>query len=80
MEEFTLPDGRVITFSRCRFARSTEKVLEAKIPKVRLVDGKTYVDYEEYMENKENKESKLEQEGKNMENSDSIGYNDDLPF
>lgn len=78
LEEFEAPDGRVIAFARCRFARGTEKVLEAKIPKVRLLD-KTYMDYEEYVEKKENKESKTEAEGKAMEES-GIVDDDSLPF
>lgn len=76
LEEFTLLDGKVITFARCRFARGTEKVLDAKIPKVRLADGKTYVDYDEYMEKKE---MKTEQEGKVIEENSTFD-DDSLPF
>lgn len=77
LEEFTLLDGKTIAFARCRFARGTEKILDAKIPKVRLADGKTYIDYEEY---KERKELQTEQEGKAMEENSDDTFNDDLPF
>ena len=78
-EEFIAQDGRTITMTRCRFARGTEKVLEAKIPKVRLAD-KTYMDYEEYIEKKkEERNQKDEAEGKAMEETSTI-ESDDLPF
>lgn len=73
LEEFTLPDGKTITFSRLRFARSVENIEEAPIPKVRLVDN-TYVDYEEYMNGDVKKE--------NDTSNDEFGTIDDdsLPF
>lgn len=78
-EEFVTQDGRTLTMTKCRFARGTEKVLEAKIPKVRLAD-KTYMDYEEYMEKrKEERNQKDEAEGKAMEETSTI-ESDDLPF
>jgi hypothetical protein len=81
LEEMTLPtDGKLITFTKIRFARSTEKVLEAPIPKVKLLDG-TFMDYEKYIEKKdEEKAAESEAEGKTIEESATIGDNDDLPF
>lgn len=77
LEEFTLPtDGRTITFPRIRFARGVEKVAEAQIPKVKLLDG-TYVDYDDYMENKAEKEENL---GKALEENGTVDDSDDLPF
>lgn len=77
LEEMTLPtDGKLIAFTRIRFARSTEKVMEAAIPKVRLLDG-TYIDYEEY---KNRKSDNTEAEGKAMEESGTIASDDELPF
>lgn len=79
-EEFVTQDGRTLTMTKCRFARGTEKVLEAKIPKVKLAD-KTYMDYEEYMEKrKEERNQKDEAEGKAMEETSTIESDDDLPF
>jgi hypothetical protein len=53
LEEFTLPsDGRTITFTRIRFARSTEKIEDAAIPSVKLLDG-SYTKYEDYINKKE---------------------------
>lgn len=49
LEEFTTDDGRVLSNKKCRFIRSTEKIDEIGIPKVKLADG-TYMDYEEYSE------------------------------
>ena len=79
LEEFKLPtDGTVITFCRCRFIRSTEKILEAPIPKVRLLDG-TYKGYEEYIE-----EKKAQKHGdsfeKPTENESNIDEDSELPF
>ena len=77
LEEFTAPDGRVITMTKCRFARGTEKVFEAKIPKVKLAD-KTYIDYEEYVEKKE---AEKESQGKELETDNGTIESDlDLPF
>lgn len=81
LEEFIGTDGNTISFSKCRFARSIEKIEEVEIPKVKLVD-KTYMDYEEYVAKR-----KAEREAKNItttseNNSNSIfeGSEDELPF
>lgn len=79
IEEFIAQDGRTIAMTKCRFARSTEKVFEAKIPKVKLAD-KTTMDYEEYVEKKKNeKVAQEENEGKALEETASIS-DDELPF
>jgi len=77
LEEFTLPsDGRTITFTRCRFARSTEAdITKISIPKVKLLDG-SYVDYEDYKSNKVNGN---DNNNKNTTN-EFEGSSDDLPF
>lgn len=78
LEEFKNDAGDVISFTRCRFVRSTENMDKIPVPKVRLLD-KTLMDYEEYIEKK-----KQEREGNNSITSDSelntISDNDDLPF
>ena len=75
LEEMTLPtDGRTISFSRIRFARSIDNFEELPIPKVKLLDG-TYVDYEEYI----NKESDKKVENKQNEFT-PMDSDDDLPF
>ena len=77
LEEMTLPtDGKLITFTRIRFVRSTEKIMEAPIPKVRLLDN-TYMDYEEYQNRKANN---TEAEGKILEESGVLDNTDELPF
>lgn len=77
LEELQLDDGKIITFSRIRFVRSTEKILEAQIPSVRLLDN-TYMKYEEYLEKQQN-EKNMENNSKSNEFS-SITSDDDLPF
>ena len=73
----TLPtDGKLITFTRIRFVRSTEKIMEAPIPKVRLLDN-TYMDYEEYQNRKANN---TEAEGKAKEENGTLDDTDELPF
>lgn len=76
LEEFTLPDGKTITFTRIRFARSVDSVKDAPIPKVRLLDG-TYVEYEKYIDKKADD---AEAEGKLLEESGTIADDDSLPF
>lgn len=78
-EEFNTQDGRTITMTKCMFCRGTEKVLESKIPKVRLADG-TYIEYEEYKERKrEEKNNNDESVGKMLEETSTID-DSDLPF
>lgn len=80
LEEFVNLEGNTITFTRCRFVRSTENMDKIPIPKVRLAD-KSLIDYEEYIEKK-----KAEREGNNnqttiAQNSDFSKIGDDnLPF
>jgi len=76
LKEFENDMGKTITFTECRFIRSTENDIEKiPIPKVRLLDG-SLMEYEDYLEREENKK---EQEGKFQENV--IDDEDDsLPF
>lgn len=80
LEEFVNLEGNTISFTRCRFVRSTENMDKIPIPKVRLAD-KSLIDYEEYIEKK-----KAEREGNNnqttiAQNSDFSKIEDDvLPF
>ena len=80
-EEFILPsNGKLITFTRLRFIRSTRKIEEAKIPSVKLLDG-TYMDYEEYQE----KRKAEKKDGNNTNDVTTteqgvINDTDDLPF
>ena len=79
-EEFITPDGKTITMTKIRFVRSTTKIEEAGIPKVKLAD-KTLMEYEEYVAKK-----KAERDGENNSvASTSIAQEgtmnpDDLPF
>ena len=79
LEEFTLDDGRTLSMTRIRFVRSTEKVSEAGIPKVKLAD-KTLMDYEEYIAKK--KAERANENNSSVSNNDAgtISDSDDLPF
>lgn len=81
LEEFKTDDGRIISFSRCRFVRSTEKIEEIEAPKVKLLDG-TLMDYEEYKEKRkaEREAEEAEKQSKSDEEKGFINDSDDLPF
>lgn len=80
LEEFITQDGKTLSLTKIRFIRSTKKIGEASIPKVKLAD-KTFMDYNEYIAKK-----KAEREGNNSQNStnnnseNSTINGDDLPF
>lgn len=76
LEEFVNLEGNTITFTRCRFVRSTENMDKISIPKVRLAD-KTTMDYEEYIEMK-----KAERKNSNNNTNSELSKieDDSLPF
>ena len=80
-EEFTAQDGNVITMTKIRYVRSTNKIEEAKIPKVKLAD-KTSMDYEEYIEKKraERNAANGNSSVSNATTTSTIMASDDLPF
>ena len=78
LEEFTRDDGSIIAFTRCRFIRSTEKILEIGIPKVKLAD-KSSMDYDEYIEKKKQNQTNSNNTT-SKETSVFEGDSDDLPF
>ena len=60
MEEYQNQAGELKTNNKLREFRSIDKVDNAKIPKVKMLDG-SYVEYEDYMESKEgNKTNEVE--------------------
>lgn len=80
LEEFELPsDGKLITFTRIRFARSTENIQDAQIPSVKLLDG-SYVKYEEYIASKSNANNDSNSNNNTATETGTINPNDDLPF
>ena len=76
LEEFVNLEGNTITFTRCRFVRSTENMDKISIPKVKLAD-KTTMDYEEYIEMK-----KAERKNSNNNTNSELSKieDDSLPF
>lgn len=78
-EEFVNNDGNTITMTKIRYVKSTEKIDEVAIPKVKLADG-TLMDYEEYVEKRK---AERNQQNNNNNNSFSETTNlssDDFPF
>ena len=53
LEEYEDQEGKLKTARKITQFRSIDKVDNAKIPKVKLLDG-TYIEYEKYQENKNN--------------------------
>lgn len=53
LEEYEDQEGKLKTARKITQFRSIDKVDNAKIPKVKLLDG-TYIEYEKYQENKSN--------------------------
>lgn len=74
LEEYNANDGGVKTAAKLTQFRSVDKVDEAKVPKVKLIDG-TYVDYEEYKGN-----SQIINQAKEIFGSSVVISEDDLPF
>lgn len=71
LEEYEDQEGKLKTATKLTQFRSIDKVDNAKIPKVKKLDG-TFVDYEEYQKNKNNSLSEF---GNTVEIT-----NDDVPF
>lgn len=81
-EEFVAQDGTTIPLTKIRYVRSTNKIEETPIPKVKMAD-KTLMEYEDYIEMRKNE--RKNNEDKNASNTSSfdsgnISDNDDLPF
>lgn len=74
LEEYNANDGIIKTTAKLTQFRSVDKVDEAKIPKVKLIDG-TYVDYEEYKGS-----SQTINQAKDLFGSSVAISEDDLPF
>lgn len=78
-EEFVTQDGKTITMTKIRYVKSTDKINEVEVPKVKMADG-SFMEYDDYVEMKE-------AERNNNENTNSISTTDsgtmsgdDLPF
>lgn len=81
-EEFVAQDGTTIPLTKIRYVRSTNKIEETPIPKVKMAD-KILMEYEDYIEMRKNE--RKNNEDKNASNTSSfdsgnISDNDDLPF
>ena len=81
-EEFVTQEGKTITMTKIRYVKSTDKIEEVAIPKVKLADN-TLIEYTEYVAMK-----KAEREGtkNNSSTSNTSEFEtssldtDDLPF
>lgn len=74
LEEYENTEGKIKNATKLRNFRSIDKVSEAKIPKVKLLDN-TYVDYEDY-DGPEQKDSL----NSPFESTISVVKDSDLPF
>lgn len=78
-EEFTNQEGKTITMSRIRYVKSTDKIFEVEIPKVKMADG-TYMDYDDYVEMKKAERANSENSVANATSDAGTMSGDDLPF
>lgn len=79
IEEFVNDKGDTIAFTRCRFVRSTEKINEIEIPKVRLAD-KSLMDYNEYIEKKKAERANNSNSSETANPLAGTVTDEDLPF
>ncbi|MEG2832475.1 MAG: hypothetical protein RR923_06875 [Bacilli bacterium] len=73
LEEYYKVDGTVGSATKLEQFRSLDKLAEAKIPRVKLIDG-AYVEYDEYLSKKASKKGIKEMFG------DIVVDENDLPF
>ena len=78
-EEFTNQEGKTITMSRIRYVKSTDKIFEVEIPKVKMANG-TYMEYDEYVEMKKAERANSENSVANTTSDAGTMSGDDLPF
>lgn len=78
-EEFTNQEGKTITMSRIRYVKSTDKIFEVEIPKVKMADG-TYMEYEDYVEMKKAERANRDNSSTNTSSDAGTMSGDDLPF
>lgn len=78
-EEFTNQEGKTITMSRIRYVKSTDKIFEVEIPKVKMADG-TYMEYDDYVEMKKAERANSENSVANATSDAGTMSGDDLPF
>lgn len=78
-EEFVTPDGKTITMTKIRYVKSTEKIQEVEIPKVKMADN-SYIAYEEYVAMKKAERENGENSVANATTDSGTISGDDLPF
>ena len=78
-EEFVTPDGKTITMTKIRYVKSTEKIQEVEIPKVKMADN-SYMAYEEYVAMKKAERENGENSVANATTDSGTISGDDLPF
>ena len=80
LEEFITQDGKTLSLTKIRFIRSTEKIKDSSIPKVKMAD-KTYMEYEAYVAKKKaEKENEENTSSANQTTQSGSLSGDDLPF
>lgn len=78
-EEFTNQEGKTITMTKIRFVKSTDKIFEVEIPKVKMADG-TFMEYDDYVEMKKAERANSENSVANTTSDAGTISGDDLPF
>lgn len=78
-EEFTNQEGKTITMTKIRYVKSTDKIFEVEVPKVKMADG-TYMEYEAYVEMKKAQRNNADKENIGSDSDSGTMSGDDLPF
>lgn len=78
-EEFVTLDGNTITMTKIRYVKSTDKIFEVEIPKVKMADN-SYMAYEEYVAMKKAERENGGNTSSNTSSDSGTMSGDDLPF
>ena len=78
-EEFVTQDGKTITMTKIRYVKSTDKINEVEVPKVKMADG-SFMEYDDYVEMKKAERNNNENTIATSTTDSGTISGDDLPF
>lgn len=78
-EEFVTQDGKTITMTKIRYVKSTDKINEVEVPKVKMADG-SFMEYDDYVEMKKAERNNNENTNSTSTTDSGTMSGDDLPF
>lgn len=78
-EEFVTQDEKTITMTKIRYVKSTDKIQEVEIPKVKMADG-SFMEYDDYVEMKKAERNNNENTNNTSTTDSGTMSGDDLPF